>query len=275
MASCDDHSQTSTSEQPNTAWGTPKPVDRASVPAMLDRSSQDGPTVQQLPEPDEHVSVVHHETIPEILPSRNSSKSRKVSTGLLHESRNQSVQRVKAHEQQELVWRCCSITVDDVQVFPSTIPVERQSINFPGSHGSHTSHGPSALPPHSRASRMLPRHNDADVECQPSTRVDGSNDGIGCIDSTVPSSPVPSMDRLSACSSSGRGQRKVMALHPSHAGMREGIGHHGSYSQPAFLGPAAHKVGALFARDHLVSTTQDWIHTWYRELEHMSGTIMG
>lgn len=99
---------------------------------------------------------------------------------------------------------------------------------------------------------MLPRQADMDVEMQAPSRMDGSNDGIGYIDNAVPSSPAPSVDRLSACSSSGRGQRKVMALHASHAGMREGAGHHSSYAQPAFLGPAAHTMASPATREHLV-----------------------
>eukprot|EP00892_Ulva_mutabilis_P006779 jgi/Ulvmu1/4473/UM002_0198.1 len=187
--------------------------ERGSVPAASSRSSQDIPAIIQRPEATEHASVVQHESIPEILPSRTSSKCRKA--------------------------------------VPSTIPVERQSSNFPGTHGSHAMHAAPSILPHARSCRMLPRQHDTDVEMQASVRGDGSNDGIGYIDGAVPSSPAPSIDRLSACSSCGRGQRKVMALHASHAGMREGIGHHGSYSQPAFLGPAAHMIGAPVAREHL------------------------
>lgn len=136
----------------------------------------------------------------------------------------------------------------------SSIPVDRQHSNLPGSSTSHASPGATMLPPHhARATRMLPRQADADAEMQAPSRVDGSNDGIGYIDSAVPSSPAQSLDRMSACSSSGRGQRKVMALHASHAGMREGVGHHGSYAQAAFLGPTGRRNASPAAREHLVS----------------------
>lgn len=149
-----------------------------------------------------------------------------------------------------------------LQGMPSTIPSERQS-NVPGGYAMHAAYAASTLPPHTRATRVLLRQNDADVEMQAPIRGDGSNDGIGYIDNAVPSSPAPSIDRLSACSSSGRGQRKVMALHASHAGMREGIGHYGHYSQPALLGPAAHILAASVTRDHLVSLLWMWIGTLY------------
>lgn len=136
---------------------------------------------------------------------------------------------------------------------PSTIPVERQYSNQPSSRDSHAVAGALTLPAHhARATRMLPRQADMDVEMQAPSRMGGSNDGIGYIDNAVPSSPAPSVDRLSACSSSGRGQRKVMALHASHAGMREGAGHHSSYAQPAFLRPAAHTMASPATREQLV-----------------------
>lgn len=230
------------------AHRTSKVSDRGGIPSALSQTS-DTAAIQQRAKPEDPVPMVHHESIPEILPSRSSNKSRKVSKSTTFSLLDKlcSYQWIYNDDTQPLLFLQVSVT--------SSIAVDRQHSNLPSSNANHASPGATTLPPHhARATRMLPRQPDADVEMQAPSRVDGSNDGIGYIESAVPSSPAPSVDRLSACSSSGRGQRKVMALHTSHAGMREGVGQHGSYAQPAYLGPAAHRMASPAAREHLVSS---------------------
>lgn len=70
-----------------------KVSNQSSIPSSLSQSSE-VPAIQHQPEAEEHVAVVHHESIPEILPIRTSNKSRKVmlqpplasETQLSHES---------------------------------------------------------------------------------------------------------------------------------------------------------------------------------------------
>ena len=108
---------------------------------------------------------------------------------------------------------------------------------------------------HIRATRILPHANEADAEMRPQ-KVDSPMEAVTCVESTLPASPAASMDRLSACSSSSKGNRKVLALHPTHGSMREGPTHstssHQLHHHGKFGGGPGHLIQAQRVWDHSV-----------------------
>lgn len=108
---------------------------------------------------------------------------------------------------------------------------------------------------HVRATRMLTHANEADGEIRPQ-KGEGPVESVSCVENNLPGSPSPSMDRLSACSSSSKGNRKVMALHPAHGSMREGTNHatssHQLHHHGKFGGGPGHLLQAQRVWDHSV-----------------------
>ena len=108
---------------------------------------------------------------------------------------------------------------------------------------------------HVRATRVLPHANEADVEMR-TQKGDSPMEAVTCVESSLPASPATSMDRLSACSNSSKGNRKVMALHPTHGSMREGPNHstssHQLHPHGKFGGGPGHLLQAQRVWDHAV-----------------------
>jgi hypothetical protein len=105
-----------------------------------------------------------------------------------------------------------------------------------------------------RPTRILTHASETDLEAR-AQKCDAPVEPVTCVEN-VPGSPSPSMDRLSACSSSSKGNRKVMALHPTHASMRESANHvtstHSLHHTGKFGGVPGHLLQAQRVWDHSV-----------------------
>jgi hypothetical protein len=116
---------------------------------------------------------------------------------------------------------------------------------------------------HVRPTRILTHASENDSEAR-APKCDFMPEPVTCVENNVPGSPSPSMDRLSACSSSSKGNRKVMALHPTHGSVREVANHstsnHALHHQGKFGGGPGHLLQAARVWDHSVRYKSILIH---------------
>jgi hypothetical protein len=137
---------------------------------------------------------------------------------------------------------------------------ERQSGMPAIAHAHHASlaavhAGPTLAAQHSRQTRVLARQNEADTDV-PTQRCEASVESVTCIETNLPGSPSHSIDRLSACSNSSKGPRKVMALHAPHGSLRESGPSH------APTGHQLHHHNKYCASPgHLLQSQRVWDHT--------------